>query len=112
MKLAPITSPSTPRERIVTKTATTNATGCTKCRGIPNTSRPQSRVDASEYSPIEAAASVCGKRISAYGGGDAISGSSTPCQRWKLIAPPEPNSVDVQIPISPADNAPYRSVPG
>ena len=37
--------------------------------------------------------------------GAAIASSSVPCQRIHWIAPPEPKSVDDQIPISPAPSA-------
>jgi hypothetical protein len=37
-------------------------------------------------------------------GGDATSGSSVPSQRCQAIAPPEPKSVVVQMPISPAES--------
>ncbi len=33
------------------------------------------------------------------GGGEAIEYSSVPCQRCHWIAPPEPKSVDDQMPI-------------
>ena len=46
------------------------------------------------------------------GGGDAIEYSSVPCQRCHWIAPPEPKSVDDQMPIIPAPIATKSSVPG
>ena len=39
------------------------------------------------------------------GGGAPTMSSSVPCQRCHWIAPPEPKSVDDQIPISPAPSA-------
>ena len=46
------------------------------------------------------------------GGGEAIVYSSVPCQRCNEIAPPEPKSVDDQMPIIPAPIATKRSEPG
>ena len=55
--------------------------------------------------PIVDVATVSGKRTATNGGGAPTRSSSVPCQRCHWIAPPEPNSVADQIPISPAPSA-------
>jgi hypothetical protein len=89
----------------VTTTATTNRSGWTKWSGIPNKKRPHSSAETTEYKPSVELASVNGKRTRINRAGAATSGSNVPSQRAKVIAPPEPKSVDVQIPIKPALSA-------
>jgi hypothetical protein len=99
------TRPSSPSPRTAAGSATRNATGWATSSGTSKNSQPQNSVAVSEYSPIDAVAIVRGTMMSRSGGGTAIEYSSTPCHRCHWIAPPEPNSVDDQIPIIPAPSA-------
>jgi hypothetical protein len=55
--------------------------------------------------PMLEVATVSGTTITSSGGGEATSSSSVPSHRCQEIAPPEPKSVDDQIPITPAPMA-------
>src|SRR5947208_1221249 len=104
MNVDAMTSPSAPTATIVTGIASAKSAGWTRSSGMPKATQPQTSVAASEYRPIVDVASAIGKKTSTRGGGAATTGSSTPCQRMKVIRPPDPKSVDVQIPIRPAES--------
>jgi hypothetical protein len=62
--------------------------------------------------PIVAVAIVSGTTMTSSGGGEATSSSSVPSQRCHEITPPEPKSVDDQMPITPAPIAMKNSASG